>query len=411
MIEKTKVMEGESMKSLQMKYNGLQILFWLSYLAIYGYVAIFLQYRGLSNTDIGIVTGGGAILSIFLSPFISSLLSRIKGLSINKLIFTLYLIMIVIFTVLTIITSPIFLIMILYVFLLSLIAAMVPLFSTICMNYLKDGQYINFGLARGLGSISYAAGAIIVGQLIDFFNPTVIAFVYAIASIALLILLYTMPPYQIQEETTTKNQENIFSVIKKYRIFFFILVAFTFMYAASTALSTYLINIVKNLGGNTSLYGIAVFCMAASEMPIMSITYRLLKKYRSETLLLASAFFYVLRNLTICLAPHLIVLLIGMMFQGLSFGLFTATITYYVNDHLDESDQMMGQTMIAMMSTGLGSSIGNIFGGILQDSLSLNSMLIFVCGLTLIGCFIMFMTLKNKVGLGHRPLIKSTKNS
>lgn len=185
--------------------------------------------------------------------------------------------MIVIFTVLTIISSPIFLIMILYVFLLSLIAAMVPLFSTICMNYLKDGQYINFGLARGLGSISYAAGAIIVGQLIEFFNPTVIAFVYTIASIALLILLYIMPPYQIQEETTTKKQENIFSVIKKYRIFFFILVAFTFMYAASTALSTYLINIVKNLGGNTSLYGIAVFCMAASEMPIMSITYRLLK--------------------------------------------------------------------------------------------------------------------------------------
>ena len=87
------------------------------------------------------------------------------------------------------------------------------------MNYLKDGQYINFGLARGLGSISYAAGAIIVGQLIDFFNPTVIAFVYAIASIALLILLYTMPPYQIQEETTTKTRK-IYSLLLKNIVYF-----------------------------------------------------------------------------------------------------------------------------------------------------------------------------------------------
>lgn len=65
-------------------------------------------------------------------------------------------------------------------------------------------------------------------------------------------------------------------------------------------------------------------------------------------------------------------------------------LTLYCNHHLyqwssDESSQMMGQTMIYDDVSRIGSSIGNIFGGILQDSLGLNSMLIFVCGLTLIG--------------------------
>lgn len=87
-----------------------------------------------------------------------------------------------------------------------------------------------------------------------------------------------------------------------------------------------------------------------------------------------------------------------MMFQGFSYGLFTATITYYVNDYLNESDQMMGQTMIAIMSTGLGSSIGNIFGGIFQDYFGLNSMMIFACIMTLIGFIIMYLNLKNKIG-------------
>lgn len=399
------------MKSLQMKYNLLQILFWVSYLTIYGYIAIFLQYRGLSNTDIGIVSGGGAILSIFLSPFISSLLSKIPHLSIRKLILILYIIMFVMFISLNFITTPIFIIMLFYILLLSLVVSIVPFLSMICMDYLKDGQYINFGLSRGLGSIAYAIGAVIISQLIEFLNPTVIIYAHLLSGSLMLLVLFSMPPYQIRQQNEQSNKVSSFSIIKNYHTFFMILVAFGLMFAASTSLSTYLINIVKNLGGSTSLYGIAVFCMAASEMPIMSITFRLLKKYRAETLILASAGFYIVRNFTICLAPSLPILLIGMMFQGVSYGLFTATITYYVNDYLKENDQMMGQTMIGMMSTGLGSAIGNIFGGVLQDALGLNSMLVFACTLTFLGFLVMFLTLKNKAGISKKPLVQSYEKS
>ena len=395
---------------LKTRYNLLHLFYWFAYCCISGFIAIFLQYLGLSNTEIGIVTGISCISTIFISPFISSLVDRIKNLTIKKLTVYITVGVGIVYLILSFIKMPAFMAMILYILMYALMLSTVPLLTMIAMNYINDGLYVNFGLARGIGSASWAASAFVFGQVISFVDPWILSIGYFFFIALALILLYTMPE-QKNVKTTKEKQGSVLQVIKNYKILFFLLLGFCFMFAGATTIGTYLINIVTNLGGNTSLYGIAVFCMAASEMPIMSITYRLLKKYRSETLLLASAFFYVLRNLTICLAPHLIVLLIGMMFQGLSFGLFTATITYYVNDHLDESDQMMGQTMIAMMSTGLGSSIGNIFGGILQDSLGLNSMLIFVCGLTLIGCFIMFMTLKNKVGLGHRPLIKSTKNS
>ena len=387
------------MKNLQMKYNVLHILFWLSYLSIYGYVAVFLQYRGLSNTDIGIVTGAGAIFSIFLSPFVSSLLTKIKSLSIKKLTLILYIMMFSFFFCLTFLSLPVVFIMFFYIGLLSLVVSIVPFLSMICMDYLKAGQYINFGLSRGLGSVSYAAGAVLVGQLIDIINLTVIGYVHLLSSVLLLVLLFSMPDYKIEEDNPQENKSNIFTIIKNYKTFFIILVAFAFMFAASTSLSTYLINIVKNLGGNTSLYGIAIFCMAASEMPVMSMTHHLLKKYKAETLILVASGFYILRNFTICLAPSLPILLIGMMLQGFSYGLFTATITYYVNDYLKQEDQMMGQTMIGMMSTGLGSAVGNIFGGVLQDAFGLTSMLIFACTLTFIGFVIMFIALIKKIGI------------
>ncbi len=390
------------MKSLQMKYNFLHILYWITYCSVYGYVAVFLQFKGLSNTEIGIVTGVGAILSIFISPFISSLVGKIKGLTIKKLMLILYCLMVIIFASLVFLPLPTIIIMILYMSLTCLMVSNVPFLSMICTQYLKEGQYINFGLSRGLGSVSYAATAIVIGRMIDFINPTIIGYIHCISSILLLILLFSMPDSSMDTTDEKDDSISIFQIINQYKTFFFILVGFAFSSGASTSLTTYLIDIVKNLGGNTSLYGIAVFCMAASEMPFMAITHSLLKKYKSETLILAASLFYLARNFTICLAPSLPILLIGMMFQGCSYGLFTATITYYVNDYLDPKHHMMGQTMIGMMSTGLGSSIGNLCGGVLQDHFGLNNMLVFACTLTIIGVIIVFFTVRNKIGMKKR---------
>ena len=163
------------------------------------------------------------------------------------------------------------------------------------------------------------------------------------------------------------------------------------MFAGATSIGTYLINIVKNLGGDTSLYGVAMFAMAFSELPVMMAVPKLMKKFNSITLILVASIFYILRNYTIGLAPHLIILIIGMMFQGLSYGLFTGVITYYVTYNLETQDQMAGQTMIGIMTSGIGSTLGNVLGGILQDTIGLNALFMFVYIMTAIGAIVIVL--------------------
>ena len=83
-----------------------------------------------------------------------------------------------------------------------------------------------------------------------------------------------------------------------------------------------------------------------------------------------------------------------MVFQGCSYGLLFATYTYYCNDVLSESDQMAGQTLITMMANGFGFCLGNYLGGVLQDTLGLQSMLIFAMAVTLVGALIGVCTYK-----------------
>ena len=53
--------------SLKAKYNFLHLFYWFTGCCINGFIAVFLQSKGLTNTEIGIVTGGSCIATIFLS--------------------------------------------------------------------------------------------------------------------------------------------------------------------------------------------------------------------------------------------------------------------------------------------------------------------------------------------------------
>lgn len=290
-------------------------------------------------------------------------------------------------------TLPKVVVMALYIALLFLSTCVVPFLSQFAMDYVKMGHDINFGLARGLGSFSYASSAFLMGYLVEWLEPSVIYIVFIVSSILFIINLLILPNSTIKNESTEKPA-NPFSLITKYKKFFLFLLGFGFAIAGATSLSTYLINIVKKLGGDSSFYGIAIFFMAASETPFMTMTYRLKKKFGPEKLIVFGLVMYIFRNFLIALAPNLIVLLIGMVFQGCSYGLLFATYTYYCNDALAESDQMAGQTLITMMANGFGFCLGNYLGGVLQDTLGLQSMLIFAMAVTLVGALIGVCTYK-----------------
>lgn len=382
------VEEGNFM-SLKARYNFLHLFYWFTVCCINGFIAVFLQYKGLSNTEIGIVSGGSCVATIFLSPFMSSLISKIKGLTIKRLMTYILVSTFFMYLIMAYLPIPVFLLMGLYIVMYALNLSTVPMLTMIAMNYINEGINVNFGLARGLGSASWATSALVFGQVISFVDTSILSVAYAFFSCLTLAILYTLPESQVTQ-SQKKKEGSVFTVIKKYKTFFFLLLGFCFMFAGATSLGTYLINIVKNLGGNTSLYGVCMFAMAFSELPIMMSVPRLMKKFNSVTLILVASIFYVLRNYTIGLAPNLVILIIGMMFQGLSYGLFTGVITYYVTFTLETQDQMAGQTMIGIMTSGIGSTLGNVLGGILQDTIGLNALFMFVYMMTALGTIIIF---------------------
>lgn len=381
--------EDRIMEKLQTKYNLLHIAYWMNALFLYGFIAVLLQYKGLTNTQIGIATGGASVVTIVLSPLISQKCAQIRNYSLQQILIVFYVITCILF--LTIGFAPVSSVFIigLYMILYSINISTVPLVSTIAMNYIEDGHPVNFGLSRGLGSVSYAITALAAGQLTAILPPTILCILFVASALLVAAILKMLPAtYSKAGKKTDREKSNIVSTMLKYRQFTGLLTGFGLAFAGSACLGTYLINIVKNLGGNTSMLGLATFFMAASELPFMTIAPRLMRRFKTKNLLVFAAVMYVVRNGMACFAFNIPMLLAGLACQGISYGLFTPIITYYVAENLEPKDQIMGQTMIGVMTSGAGAALGNMTGGFLQDTFGMSVMLAFVIGVTLAGVLI-----------------------
>lgn len=379
--------------SVANKYNLLYFINCIASVCLGGFVAVFLQYKGVSNTLIGFITGSGCVISIFASPLISSLIGKIKGLDARKLIIVIWSILAIIYAFLTFVSLNEYLIMIIYLLMYALYISNGSLFQVVASDYMNAGYEINFGLARGLGSAAWAIGALIFGWLVDLFHPMILIVGFIVFTALMIIDLLSFPKIKTSHEDTAQKTKNgsLITFAKKYKIFMLILVGFAFMFASASATSTFMINIVNKLGGTTTFFGIISFVMAFSEMPVMAIVGKNMKHLNTPKLVLFGGFCYIIRNFGLCLAPNLPLLLVAGIFQGLSYGLLIPVLTYHVFYHFDEEDQVNGQMAILTMTSGVGATLGNYLGGFLQDAFGINAMYMFVFACTLIGFVIIFI--------------------
>lgn len=181
-----------------------------------------------------------------------------------------------------------------------------------------------------------------------------------------------------------------FREILRERVLLIILAGFMVAFIACNCLSVYLIDIVVNVGGDTSMYGVAIFCMAVSELPAMALVPRLRRRFSTGTLFMVVGAAYLLRNMIVVCATNVPMVFIGLLFQSTSYGLLTPLLTCYIAEVCSPRSEMLGQTLLSVATTGVGAMVGTVCGGMLQDTYGIQAMLLFVAVATVVAAFMFF---------------------
>ena len=148
-------MPSSKPKNLTGPYACIQALYWMYFAAIMSFSGFFLLDGGFSNTQIGIIAATAGIMSALLQPVLAGYADRPDSPSLKKIIQILYVIQLLLgiglfFSRTLILTG------LLYGISIALLQLMTPFINALGMESINQGQKLNFGLARGMGSVAYA---------------------------------------------------------------------------------------------------------------------------------------------------------------------------------------------------------------------------------------------------------------
>jgi len=405
-------------RQLTIHYSFVQAIYWCSHVSIMNFMTLFLQSRGCTNAEIGIIITIASLLSIPIQSWIGNLSDRNTKITPHKLVLALAAAAMTVVAFIWLAPVDRLVICICYVLLLCIIYTIQPFITAMGFTYINHGLDVNFGLARGLGSITCAGMSAMLGTVIAMTQPEITFPVFLTGFILLCILTITFVPKVrhhgsgtrmtlIAPHAAEKQQEkrkqakqaqsskSVLAFFRQYKTFCFFLIGVAILKANHQTLHTYMINIVERVGGNSAHLGRAVALAAAVELPTMALSGLLLKKFSSTFLLKASAFFFIIKTTLTYFATTIGMVYFAQSFQMLSFALFIPVATQYCNQVMADDDKVMGQAMLNVAMISIANIIGNLFGGTIIDYFGLNTALIFDIGCTVVGFVIFCLTAKS----------------
>lgn len=273
-----------------------------------------------------------------------------------------------------------------------------PLVNSLAYLYINRGTKINYGMTRGIGSLTFAITSSILGQLVARVSANLVPIACALFTIMMLILVQTFPNVEKNKHLkpkTSNNDSGLLHMLQKYNGLLILLLGFMSIYIFHTLINTYLVQIMISLGGNDADFGTSMTIAAICELPAMFSFSFLVRKFTSGKLLKFSALVYLIRSILIFLASSVFLVNSTQLLQSLSFAIFTPASVHYMNIFMKDEDKVKGQTLMVGATT-LGSVLGSSVGGLILDSFNVHIMLI--CGIimALIGCVLLNMSANAK---------------
>lgn len=389
--------------SVNIKYAIIQGLFWMLYGVATGFISLYLLEVGVSNSMIGVITALFGIISACLQPTFGRISDRNIKASWKKLmlifLFAFGVICILMLVISGAVSSAIF------IGLLILLGNLIlPFMNSALFYYQGAEEYVNFGIARGIGSAMYAVLCLMVGNLALVYGTKVIPALGIIVTVLMFLVVYSMPydsnkdvkfknkdmnTAQTNTKVSTKNSSGNANnnFIKKYPFFILMILGFVFLSSTHNVTNTYLLQIIQSLGGNSKNLGIASAIMAIVEVPVLFCYVFLQKRFTVRTLMMLSAIGYCFKATCFVMAASVSGVYLAMCAQMFSFAIFASASVYYTGEVVDEEDTATGQAIMASVMVA-GTVIGSLIGGWALDAFGIKMMLVINVGLGLIGLLI-----------------------
>jgi MFS transporter, PPP family, 3-phenylpropionic acid transporter len=389
-----------SSKESLLPLKTLFVCFHASNTILISFLPLYLHYRGLNGTGIGLVLAVESLASLIAQPIWGYLSDKYK--TVRKILFICVLGLLVgssIFfqmdTLSTIlITGAAF-----YFF-----ATPIGALSDSLAQRRADDLNVSFGSIRMWGSIGFAISALIIGRILDHFGVQYMFWPYLLFGIIIFFVLIPMKDVKVDSKPVKlKDVRNIITN-KPFLLFLFAIVFITITHRMN---DYYMALYIAELGGSESLVGVAWFVGVVAEAAVFALAGFWFRKYRTLIFIIAAAILYTIRWFLYASVDDPIHV-IGLQFlHGLTFGVFYTAAFEYVTRLIPSSLQSTGHLIFFSVYFGLSGIIGSLSGGPIIEAFGGDTMYLFMGSLA--ACGTVFLILYHLLPYGKENTVRGTK--
>lgn len=382
------------------RYGLLQAGYWMDYLVIANFAAVFLANRGFSTGEIGIITSVASLLSCVLQQVTGIIADKQDKVPLKFIVMSFIGVCMLAFFLLAILPNALWSTALFYMTALTVQATMSPLLNSLCLQFSNNGYNINFGISRACGSFGYALAGLVMGTIVESFGSEIIVPIY-LGIYLLVIILLIFFPVPVKDEKAKivagnallENDEpsNMKQFFHKYHRFLVLMLGFICLWFLNNILGTYMIYFVEYHGGNNTDVGLILAIMAFAEMPAVLFGNNIMKKIGAPMMLRISAIGGVVKGILFVISPNIKFFVLANIVHFFLSGFYQVSAVYYVYSIVGEKDIIKGQTMLGVATTGIVCMLSNYLGGVMLETLSIPLILVIGTGVSVLAAFIIFL--------------------
>lgn len=389
------------------RYAVINATYFMGFCGVHAYASIFMLERGFTNSQIGILIAFANILSVLVQPVLAGLIDKPGNFTNRRAASLCTAVMIALSVALACVQQEKAAVFLIFMLIYMIQMAYQPIIIAMHFEYAGKGCSINFGLARGIGSMGFAIYSPIIGNLLVKYGVSVIHIGDALAlSVGLLFLLTFRLPETAGEKEPDKHtgetteeafsvHNNFFDFARHYPRFMLLLSATIFIFFTHNMLNDYLIQIIRPLGGTEKHLGYATAMAAIVELPTMAFFAAMVKKISCEKLLFLSTVFFMVKVALMFLAGSIYGVFISQFCQIAAYALFIPASAYYANMAMEKADQVKGQAYVNCAIT-LGGTFSGLICGRILDLTGPKMMLGFGVAASFLGAALTFSAVRKK---------------
>jgi len=264
--------------------------------------------------------------------------------------------------------------------------ATLPQFEAMTLNHLGDDTH-RYSMVRLWGSLGFIVIAIVMGELLESYDTTIIPIVVFTTFVIIAIASFMVP-----EKLNVPHEDHspIWLVIKQPKILAFLVVCFLMLCSHGPYYTFYTIYL-EELGYSSRMIGVLWAVGVFAEVIVFLLMHRLLPLFGARNLLFITFFLTTLRWLIIgFLADELVMLFVAQLIHAFSFGVFHSVGIALVHEYFTGSHQGRGQALYASVSFGAGVAVGSLISGLLWDQWGASVLFVFASCCTVLAFFIVW---------------------